>query len=130
MEWKWRGEMFPATREETESIRSQLSSEAFGGVPYRDLPLVEQEELLKARLKLYCQTVYKHVKDTVEVTRQATICQRENPFYVQVRGGAGERALRRLARPARLPADRARIPRPPLRVQGPDEDVAWQGRCG
>ena len=90
MEWKWRGEMFPATREETEAIRSQLGGETFGGVAFRDLPLVEQEEALKARLKTYCQTVYKHVKDTVEVTRQATICQRENPFYVQASRGGGE----------------------------------------
>jgi DNA polymerase epsilon subunit 1 len=83
MEWMWRGEYYPATREETEAVRSQLHSESVGGVPYKDLPYDEQNALLKARLKIYCQTVYKHVKDTKELLRHAVICQRENPFYVQ-----------------------------------------------
>ena len=81
--WRWRGEYYPASKAETDNLRAQLSLESFdGGVPFTDLPRARQQELLKERLKRYSQTVYKRVKDTVETDRTATICQRENPFYV------------------------------------------------
>ena len=41
-----------------------------------------QDALLKARLKLYSAKAHKRVKDTTEEDREATVCQRENPFYV------------------------------------------------
>jgi hypothetical protein len=82
LHWRWRGEYFPATRAETDQMRAQLLHEVVEGKPYADLPREAQTELLKARLKKYCQTVYKRVKDTVETDKAATVCQRENPFYV------------------------------------------------
>jgi DNA polymerase epsilon subunit 1 len=80
--WRWRGEYFPASREETEALRSQLEGELVDGVPYGDLPPAQQEEVLKARLKVYSARAYKRQKDTIETDRLATTCQRENPFYV------------------------------------------------
>lgn len=82
LKWRWRGEFYPASKAETDNLRAQLSIETVNGVPYADLDRETQTELLKARLKKYSQTVYKHVKDTVEKDKDATICQRENPFYV------------------------------------------------
>lgn len=49
---------------------------------FHDLPREEQETLIKKRFKMYCQKVYKRVKDTVTAVKTATVCQRENPFYV------------------------------------------------
>ena len=38
--------------------------------------------MIKARLKLYSNRVYKKVKVTTTEERTNTICMRENPFYV------------------------------------------------
>ncbi|KAA0145618.1 hypothetical protein FNF28_07844 [Cafeteria roenbergensis] len=112
MEWTWRGEVFPATRAETDMIRRQLETETFkappgwrpdgparfgassssssaGGageperwVPYAELPPDERDLQLHKRLKMYCQRQYKRAKDTHVEKRHATICQREHPFYI------------------------------------------------
>jgi DNA polymerase epsilon subunit 1 len=62
MSWMWRGEYFPATREETEAVRQQLEGEVIDGVPFSDMPLSQQDTVLKARLKTYSSTVYKRQK--------------------------------------------------------------------
>uniref|UniRef100_A0A1D2A3C0 DNA polymerase epsilon catalytic subunit n=1 Tax=Auxenochlorella protothecoides TaxID=3075 RepID=A0A1D2A3C0_AUXPR len=89
MEWVWRGETFSATRTEYFSLKTQLQSEMFPplgpGAPQRswyELTSEERSKNLKARLKGYCQKVYKRVlnKPTTEL-RSAGICQRENSFY-------------------------------------------------
>jgi DNA polymerase epsilon subunit 1 len=78
-----RGDYYPATRSEFESVKAQIEYEKFdGGVSFHDLPPERQEVLLKQRMKTYCQKVYKRVKDSSVIERQATVCQRENPFYV------------------------------------------------
>ena len=94
MDWKWRGEYFPASAEETTRMRNQLENETFtrGEVfgrkldndlhPFLELPPDRQLQLLKQRLRIYSQKAYKRMKDTVELERSATVCQRENPFYV------------------------------------------------
>jgi DNA polymerase epsilon subunit 1 len=82
MDWRWRGEYFPATKEETEAVRMQLMNEMFDGMDFTDLPKAQQDTVLKARLKVYCAKAHKRVKDTIELDRTATVCQRENPFYV------------------------------------------------
>jgi DNA polymerase epsilon subunit 1 len=56
-----------------------------GGQPryFRQLSATEQESLLMARLKKYCQKVYKRVLDKpIEDKREAGICMRENSFYI------------------------------------------------
>ena len=91
MEWVWRGETYMASRSEVAQLRAQLEVESFpdasapGGAPrhWRELGSDERAELMKARLKKYCQRVYKRVLDKpATVTKHAGVCQRENPFYV------------------------------------------------
>ena len=74
MEWQWRGEIFPATRNEVRQIEGQLkhNSENFEA----------SAEDIRKRTKDYCQRVYKRTHDTVTEIRTAYICQRENSFYV------------------------------------------------
>lgn len=89
MEWAWRGEFFPARRDEVNMIRHALNQETFppkrvGGVHRRfhDLSPTEQTSLLHKRLGDYSRKVYKKTKDTKVERREAIVCQRENPFYV------------------------------------------------
>lgn len=89
LDWAWRGEFFPAHRDEFNMIKHALNQETFpskkpGGPPRRfpDLSESEQTALLHKRLGDYSRKVYKKTKDTKVETRQAIVCQRENPFYV------------------------------------------------
>lgn len=70
-------------------IRHALAQETFPpkrtGLPVRrfhELAPGEQTALLHKRLGDYSRKVYKKVKDTKVITREAIVCQRENPFYV------------------------------------------------
>ncbi|KZV81197.1 DUF1744-domain-containing protein, partial [Exidia glandulosa HHB12029] len=87
--WAWRGEFFPAQRDEYNMIRHALSQEWFPpkrvGLPKRrfiELSESEQSALLHKRLGDYSRKVYKKTKETRIVEREAIVCQRENPFYV------------------------------------------------
>jgi DNA polymerase epsilon subunit 1 len=89
MNWAWRGEFFPAHRDEFNMIKHALNHETFPpkkpGLPQRpfsDLSAAEQTALLHKRLGDYSRKVYKKTKDTKVETREAIICQKENPFYV------------------------------------------------
>ena len=87
--WAWRGEFFPAQRDEFNMIRHALNQESFPpkrpeGPPRRfsDLTQAEQTALTHKRLGDYSRKVYKKTKDTKVENRETIICQRENPFYV------------------------------------------------
>jgi DNA polymerase epsilon subunit 1 len=87
--WAWRGEFFPARRDEYNMIRHALNQETFpskrpGGPPrpFSDLSQAEQTALTHKRLGDYSRKVYKKIKDTKVENRETIICQRENPFYV------------------------------------------------
>lgn len=89
LEWAWRGEFFPAHRDEFNMIKHALNQESFppkrpGGPQRRfdDLSPAEQTALLHKRLGDYSRKVYKKTKDTKVETRESIVCQRENPFYV------------------------------------------------
>ena len=89
MTWAWRGEFFPARRDEYNMIKHALNQEMFPpkkpGLPQRkfvDLTDSEQSALLHKRLGDYSRKVYKKIKDTKVENREAIICQRENPFYI------------------------------------------------
>lgn len=89
MAWAWRGEFFPAHRDEYNMVRHALAQEAFPpkkpGGPKRafgELGAVEQSALLHKRLGDYSRKVYGKTRETRVVNREAIICQRENPFYV------------------------------------------------
>lgn len=89
LEWVWRGETFMAKKSDYYHLKRQIESEfveSVGGLPsksFLDLPKIEQQSKLKERLKKYCQKAYKRVLDKpVTELREAAICMRENPFYV------------------------------------------------
>ena len=83
MDWVWRGDYNPASKGEYERARDQLSRERFeGGVGFHELPESEQATHIATRLKQYAKKAYNRTKVTEEVTRNDTICMRENDFYV------------------------------------------------
>ena len=89
MDWTWRGDMSPASKGEFEMVKLQLQAEKFPGLypdspprAFHDLNDEEQGDLFKARLKMYAQKVYKKSKNTKIEERESTVCQRENPFYI------------------------------------------------
>ncbi|KAL2752065.1 hypothetical protein ACRALDRAFT_1052995 [Sodiomyces alcalophilus JCM 7366] len=87
--WAWRGEFIPAKRDEYNMIRHALENERFPGKypnspmrTFQDLSLDEQAALVKKRLQLYSQKIYHKIRETKTIVKEAIICQRENPFYV------------------------------------------------
>jgi DNA polymerase epsilon subunit 1 len=89
MPWSWRGEHFTANKSEFNMLRNQLEQEKFPprrpGDPERafhDLPPHEQETQLKKRMGQFSQKVYGKKFSTKVVEKEAIVCQRENPFYV------------------------------------------------
>lgn len=89
MPWSWRGEFLPAKRDEYNMIRHALENEKFpakhpNGLArtFRDLTLDEQTGLVKKRLTDYSKKIYHKIHDARTIEREAIICQRENPFYV------------------------------------------------
>ncbi|KAJ6441015.1 DNA polymerase epsilon catalytic subunit A [Purpureocillium lavendulum] len=89
MPWAWRGEYMPAKRDEYNMIRNTLENERFPGKTpqapmraFQDLSADEQAGLVRKRLQLYSQKVYHKIHDSTTIVREAIICQRENPFYI------------------------------------------------
>ena len=89
MTWAWRGEFFPAQRDEYNMVKHALYQEEFPPKykdgpkrKFTDLASTEQTALLHKRLGDYSRKVYKKTKDTRVVNRESIICQRENPFYI------------------------------------------------
>ena len=89
MPWAWRGEYIPAKRDEYNMIRHAIEGEKFPGkTPYaptrtfQELSAEEQAALIRKRLQLYSQKVYHKIHDSTTTVREAIICQRENPFYI------------------------------------------------
>ncbi|KAG9236052.1 hypothetical protein BJ875DRAFT_527302 [Amylocarpus encephaloides] len=89
MPWAWRAEYLPAKRDEYLMIRHALENEKFPGkwansLPrtFQELSADEQANLIRKRLQLYSQKIYHKIHDSKTVEREAIICQRENPFYI------------------------------------------------
>ncbi|MED6160431.1 DNA polymerase epsilon catalytic subunit A [Stylosanthes scabra] len=89
LEWVWRGETFMAKKSDYYHIKKQIESDFVDGAnaslskSFLDLPKADQQSRLKDRLRKYCQKAYKRVLDKpVTELREAGICMRENPFYV------------------------------------------------
>ena len=87
--WSWRGEYLPAKKDEYKMIRHALENERFPGKnpnslarTFQDLSLDEQATHVKKRLQDYCKKIYHKIHDAKTLEREAIICQRENPFYV------------------------------------------------
>ncbi|KAL2356265.1 DNA polymerase epsilon catalytic subunit A [Cryomyces antarcticus] len=89
MPWSWRGEFLPAKKDDYNMVRHALENERFPGKypkspvrTFHDLPADEQATLIKKRLQDYSKKIYHKIHDTKTIEREAIICQRENPFYV------------------------------------------------
>ncbi|CCF54758.1 hypothetical protein NDA11_001598 [Ustilago hordei] len=89
MDWAWRGEYFPAKRDEVNMIRNALANETFppkaahlARRTFDDLEQNERTALLHKRLGDYSRKVYRKTHESKTVIREAVICQRENPFYI------------------------------------------------
>ena len=89
MPWSWRGEFLPAQKNEYNMIRHSLENEKFPGkfpksLPrtFQDMSIKEQASLVKKRLTEYSKKIYHKIHDAKTIEREAIICQRENPFYV------------------------------------------------
>ncbi|CZR64400.1 probable DNA polymerase epsilon, calytic chain POL2 [Phialocephala subalpina] len=87
--WAWRGEYLPAKRDEYNMIRNSLENEKFPGKwpnsparTFHDLTPDEQSTLVRKRLQIYSQKIYHKIHDQKTIEREAIICQRENPFYI------------------------------------------------
>lgn len=89
MPWAWRGEYLPAKRDEYNMIKHSLENEKFPGKwpnsparSFQDLSYDEQSTLVRKRLQVYSQKIYHKIHETKTIEREAIICQRENPFYI------------------------------------------------
>jgi DNA polymerase epsilon subunit 1 len=89
MPWAWRGEYLPAKRDEYNMVRNALENERFPGKyansmtrTFQELSVDEQATLVKKRLTDYSKKIYHKIHDQTTIEREAIICQRENPFYV------------------------------------------------
>ncbi|GAM83279.1 hypothetical protein ANO11243_012650 [Dothideomycetidae sp. 11243] len=87
--WSWRGEFLPAKRDEYNMIRQALENERFPGKgpnslarTFQELSIDEQTGFVKKRLQDYSKKIYHKIHDARTLEREAIICQRENPFYV------------------------------------------------
>ncbi|KAJ8605055.1 hypothetical protein MRB53_041528 [Persea americana] len=87
--WSWRGEFLPAKRDEYNMIRHALENEKFPGKgpnslarAFQDLSLDEQTSLVRKRLTDFSKKIYHKIHDARTMEKEAIICQRENPFYV------------------------------------------------
>ncbi|KAJ5888486.1 DNA polymerase epsilon catalytic subunit A [Penicillium taxi] len=89
MPWAWRGEYLPAKRDEYNMIRHATANEKFPGKhknspmrSFNDLSVEEQAAVVRKRLSDYSKKIYHKIHDSKTMVREAVICQRENPFYV------------------------------------------------
>ncbi|GMH11122.1 hypothetical protein Nepgr_012963 [Nepenthes gracilis] len=89
LEWVWRGETYTAKKSDYHHLKRQIESELVDSgdcqlsKSFLDLTKADQQSKLKERLRKYCQKAYKRVLDKpVTEVREAGICMRENPFYV------------------------------------------------
>ncbi|KAJ5749780.1 DNA polymerase epsilon catalytic subunit A [Penicillium manginii] len=89
MPWAWRGEFLPAKRDEYNMIKRAIGNERFpsrnkNGLmrSFAELSIEEQAGIVKKRLQDYSKKIYHKIHDSKTMVREAIICQRENPFYV------------------------------------------------
>jgi len=89
MPWSWRGEFLPAQKNEYNMVRHALENERFPSRhpnnpsrTFQDLSVEEQASMVKKRLTEYSKKIYHKIHETKTIEREAIVCQRENPFYV------------------------------------------------
>ncbi|KAJ1721294.1 DNA polymerase epsilon catalytic subunit [Coemansia erecta] len=86
MPWLWRGEYFPAKRGEVAMLRGQLgavgAAGAGAGAAGRAASAAEQAAALRKRVADYSRKVYHRLREVRVEEREAVVCQREHPFYI------------------------------------------------
>ncbi|KNC78597.1 hypothetical protein SARC_08985, partial [Sphaeroforma arctica JP610] len=91
MEWIWRGEYIPASKQDYNQIKQQCENETHPPPSYNkdgprrrfhELNAVDQANTIKKRLQDYSKAAYKKIKVTTQQTKESTICMRENSFYI------------------------------------------------
>ncbi|AET37355.1 DNA polymerase epsilon catalytic subunit Ecym_1099 [Eremothecium cymbalariae DBVPG len=91
LKWSWRGEFLPAKMDEYGMVKRALQNELFPNkhknsgkkfLAFDELSYSEQVSHIRKRLADYSKKVYHKVKVTETIEREAIVCQRENPFYV------------------------------------------------
>lgn len=86
--WAWRGEFLPTKRDEYNMVKRAMINEKFPGkrkgleLTFEQLSLDEQAAAVRKRLQDYSKKIYHKIHDSKTIEREAIICQRENPFYV------------------------------------------------
>lgn len=77
MDWVWRGKTYPLNRSEFNKVQAQWTATRKEYVSFD-----KRKEQITQRVKEYSQKAYRKVTiETIE-TRTATVCMRENSFYV------------------------------------------------
>jgi DNA polymerase epsilon subunit 1 len=94
MNWKWRGELYKATKADVSQITRELEAPAhkyvtkdmetgeMKKVPWKDLSEKDQNECLFRNVRTYSSRAYKRIKSPVTEDRTDIVCQRENSFYI------------------------------------------------
>ena len=90
LKWSWRGKYYVASAADFQGVKTTLEyaplSRAdiakFNVETFSELTQEEQAKRIKDRLKIYCRKIYKRLTEERIEEREAVICQREHPFYV------------------------------------------------
>eukprot|EP00900_Chrysochromulina_parva_P027266 jgi/Chrpa1/9173/Chrysochromulina_OHIO_Genome00022984-RA len=89
LKWMWRGQVFPASLQESDMVRATLEYENVpnpepGAPPiaFLELDPETQNKRFRQRLKEYCQKAFAKAHVTKSEEKTAVTCQRENPFYI------------------------------------------------
>jgi DNA polymerase epsilon subunit 1 len=89
MTWHSTVEYYTANKSEYLQIKRQIETETFPGVNKNDPPRIwsdlmssEQVDKLKERMSAHCRKAYKKIYEKSDTKKEATVCMRENPFYV------------------------------------------------
>eukprot|EP00930_Biecheleria_cincta_P017416 TRINITY_DN1385_c0_g1_i1.p1 TRINITY_DN1385_c0_g1~~TRINITY_DN1385_c0_g1_i1.p1 ORF type:complete len:2608 (-),score=472.89 TRINITY_DN1385_c0_g1_i1:198-7172(-) len=94
MDWKWRGELYMATRADVRAIINEMESEKrrynqkdretgeIKRVQWGELKEAEKTEEIRKAVRAFSQKAHSRVKSSIYEDKTDTVCQRENPFYV------------------------------------------------
>jgi len=94
MDWKWRGELYMATRADVKSIMNEMEngnsrynqkdkdSGEISRVKWNELKPAERIAEITKAVRVFSQKAYSRMKSSLYESRNDVVCQRENPFYV------------------------------------------------
>ncbi|KAM0677458.1 DNA polymerase epsilon catalytic subunit [Binucleata daphniae] len=80
MKWQMRVEYFMPNKSEIETIKKMLQTKQ----EYSNATTETKEKMFKEHLASYSKDIYKKTRETKVCDMENIVCQRENPFYVDV----------------------------------------------